>query len=126
MMHLWTLPLLTHVSAERPPPSVAGAEDAEDALVRTHTHAKKIVVQPVNLPLIQPLMEAAGYTIDTGKMGAKSGDAVDEDDADEGDDDGDGDDDLGGDGGGARVGQKRYRQRGEFESDSEGEQEDLY
>ena len=79
-------------------------------------------------------MEAAGYTIDDGKKGAKAGNATVGDD-DDGDDDGDDDVDDDGDGGGglggsgdrARVGSKRpHSQRGEFDTDSEGEQEDEF
>ena len=84
-----------------------------------HTHDQKITVLQVNLHLIQPLMDAAGYAVDDGKNGAKA------DDGDVDDDDEDGDGDLGG-GGGARVGEKRKRVLGEFDSDSEGTQEDEY
>jgi len=92
---------------------VAGVAGAP---VLTHTHDQKITVLQVNLPLIQPLMEAAGY---------KAADVPDDGDAVDESDDGDGDYNLGG-GGGACVGHKRKRVRGEFDSDSEGTQEAEY
>jgi hypothetical protein len=98
------------------PLSLCPVAGVAGAPVLTHTHDQKITVLQVNLPLIQPLMEAAGYNA---ADVPDDGDAVDESD------DGDGDDNLGG-GGGACVGHKRKRVRGEFDSDSEGTQEAEY
>ena len=80
--------------------------------MRTHTLHQKITVLTANLPLMEPLMEAAGY-----RVLAADHAAAGDDDGDDDDDGGDHHDDarpLGG------AGQKRkHPARGEFESSDE-------
>jgi hypothetical protein len=110
----YLLPSLSPSLPASLPPCLCPVAGVAGAPVLTHTHDQKITVLEVNLPLIQPLMEAAGYNA---ADVLDDGDAVDESD--------DGDVNLGG-GGGACVGHKRKRARGEFDSDSEGTQEAEY